>query len=99
MFLTQPVCMVPNQNTRNIYLRADNKQCIDSKHDLGQVLGRKTCLLNYTPDDHRGAGGEAGAGRHRADAQEHLQPAGRPHRQGAQEVGEGKSTCNLISHP
>ena len=27
LFWTQPACMVQNQNTRNIYLQADDKQC------------------------------------------------------------------------
>ena len=28
LFWTQPVCMVPNQTTRNFYLQADDKKCI-----------------------------------------------------------------------
>ena len=27
LFLTQPVCMVPNQDTRNLYLQVDDKRC------------------------------------------------------------------------
>ena len=27
LFLTQPVCMVSNQNTQNLYLQADDKRC------------------------------------------------------------------------
>ena len=29
LFLTQPVCMVPNQNTQNLYLQVDDKRCIN----------------------------------------------------------------------
>ena len=28
LFLTQPVCIVPNQDTQNLYLQADGKRCI-----------------------------------------------------------------------
>ena len=28
LFFTQPVCLVPNQNTRNLYLQADDEWCM-----------------------------------------------------------------------
>ena len=35
---TQPVCMVQNQNTRNIYLKADDKRCRDPDSWVGARL-------------------------------------------------------------
>ena len=38
LFLTLPVCIGPNQNTRNLYLQADDKRCTTSARPRPQFL-------------------------------------------------------------
>ena len=40
VFVIQPVCPVPNQNTRNLYLQADDKRCTSR----GKVHNAEWCV-------------------------------------------------------